>query len=199
MNKASSFNLLHFIQPSPWLNFKKLSFIFVFYILILFMFSCFQLISLRTHDKAVQNMQGSIQEKMPLFDSLLKNQNNRPLLTLAMKENLQNKRLFSSQFNALTTIRIKGLWLHHVFIKRSPYFVSISGMTDSPDKLNQFLQALSTKSAYKEVHFVTVKIAQSTLPNIPDEYKAMLKQVHFPPLYHFVIETAAFNASKEGK
>lgn len=189
MNNAASFNLLKFVEQRSWLSVRKIVLAIILYTVLLLAYFLLQVYQIRHSAEASSKMQLIIQQSVLQLQPLLSKGTENPLIGVWPAGALQNDRGFYPEFEALTHIQVKGLWLNRVIIQRNPPFIKIIGAMDSPDKLSQLLKQLAAQSAFKDSRFIGVDVSQGLLPNVPDQYKNELSQLKLPMFYHFVIQT----------
>lgn len=189
MSNAASFNLLKFVERNPVLNATRLISIIVFFIVFLLTYFFFQVYQFRHGSEKIATLEQTIAQDVQLIQPILQ-QGAGNLLMGVLPTNLINyENDFYPEFEALSHVRVKGLWLTEVVINRNPPFIKISGAMDSSDKLNSLLQQLAAQPVFKSVKFIGVNVDKGLLADIPAKYQEEVKQLKLPVFYHFVIQT----------
>ncbi|MES2203959.1 MAG: hypothetical protein V4496_01935, partial [Pseudomonadota bacterium] len=118
-----------------------------------------------------------------------------PLVGALSSNLLQGEQGFYAEFEALTHVQVKGLWLERVVIQRHPAFIKITGAMDSPEKLDQLLKQLALQPAFKNIQFLGVDVNKGLLPDVPEKYKKEIEQLKIPEFYHFTLQTSVLKIS----
>lgn len=193
MNNAASFNLLKFIEHRPVLSAKKIVLIIFLYVVAMAIYFLLQLHQFHYDADNATQMQITMQRSIQSLQPVLQQGAGNPVVGMLSTGTLKNNTGFYAEFEALTHIQVKGLWLNDVVIQRNPPFIKIAGVMESPDKLNQLLKQLSAQPVFQHISFVGVDVNQGLLPDVPAQYQKVIMQLKLPMFYHFVIQTAALD------
>lgn len=190
MNNAASFDLLKFVQCKPKLSAGKMISIIILCAVILSVYFLFQT-NLLSYDRGDESKEAlTINQLVKTLQPLLQQGVNNPIVGVLFSGTPEGEQGFYPEFEALTHVQIKGLWLEEVVIHRHPAFIKITGAMDAPEKLEQLLKQLAAQSAFKGISFIGYDVSKGLLPDVPEQYREEIKQLKIPAFYHFVLQTS---------
>lgn len=189
MSNAVSFNLLKFVERRPALSANKIFLIIVLCTLALLGYFLFQVNQSHTDADNSAKVALAIKQSAQTLQPMLQQGEGNPLVGVLSANLSQGEYKFYPEFEALSHIDVKGLWLSDVVIKRNPPFIKITGAMDSPDKLDQLLKQLALQPAFKNIQFIGVSVSKGLLPDVPPQAQAEVKQLKIPAFFHFIIQT----------
>jgi len=193
MNNSASFNLLKFVERRPTLNINRIFGIIVLFVIVILSYFFYQAQQFRHAAGNIAILDKNIQQSVQLVQPLLQQGVGNPLAGVLPSNFLANEQGFHAEFEALSHVQVKGLWLTDVVISRNPTFIKITGAMDSADKLNSLLQQLAAQPVFRTVQFIGMDVSKGLVSDIPAKYQAAIKQLKFHSFYHFVIQTTALN------
>lgn len=195
MSNAVSFNLLKFVEHRPVLSAGKIMSIIFLCAVILLGYFLFQVYRVDDSAETATQAELTIHQLTQTLQPFLQQGMGNPLVGVLSSGSPQEAQGFYPEFEALTHIQVKGLWLQEVVIQRRPTFIKISGAMDDPDKLQQLLKQLALQPAFKNIRFLGVDVSKGLLPDVPKEYQEEVKQLKLPVFYHFTLQTTSLKQS----
>ena len=196
MSNAASFNLLKFVERSPRLSAGRIISIVLLCALIMLGYFLFQVDRIRDDTENSEKINLTMNKLKQTIQPLLQSGVGNPLVGVLSSGSLRDGPGFYPEFEALSHVQVKGLWLERVEIHRNPAFIKITGAMDDSDKLEQLLKQLGLQPAFKNIQFIGVDINKGLLPDVPKQYQAEIKQLKLPALYHFTIQTSPYKKSE---
>lgn len=189
MSNAANFDLLKFVTRRPFLSAEKILSIIILCAVMMWGYFLFQKNQLRHDTEMSSSIELMISQQTQRLQPLLEQGSGNPLVGVLLSGSPKADEGFYPEFEALSHIYVKGVWLERVVIHRNPVFIKITGAMDSSDKLNELLKQLASQNAFKNIQFVGVDVSEGLLPDVPEQYREEVKQLKIPSFYHFTIQT----------
>lgn len=183
------FNLLPYVHREIRLSAKFLGWVTLIYITVLAFFYLGAMwseaeLQLGVHDIQLK-VDKAIQEQKP---KMVSNQYGAVVGVLPRSVVLDSVG-FYNEFEALSKLKLEGIWLTSIAINRSMRSIKIEGQMTDSKKLNSLLAALKREPAFSDVTFKGVSVKKAVPLEVPYSLREKVESVNVPPLYQFVIQT----------
>lgn len=190
-NSAAQFNLLKFVEHKPQLSANRIVAIIILFIVVIMSYFFFQVNQFRHDAENAEKLEQNMAQMVLALQPLLQKGEGNALKSVLLIDPRMNKKGFYPEFEALSNLQVKDLWLRDVQINRAPSTIKMIGAMDSPAKLDELLKQIALQSVFKNIEFLGVRVNKGMLPDLPEKYQKEAKKLKIPDFYHFIIQTTA--------
>lgn len=195
MIDARQFNLLPHVEKKRWLTAKISLFVILIYAMALFAVYLLARLDHAEIDRKISAAENNTTQAVAQLKQYLSTKGQ--LAAVLPSSVVLDSQGFYKEFNALSKIKISGLWLTRVIIDRDTHYVKITGDMTSTGKLNQLLDFLGKNTEFKQYHFKGIEVSEEFLPNIQKAARKKAEELKIPKIYRFTVQTTAIKSNSK--